>query len=497
MKEEAGLNYFGGKLLLLAAAFACLFFGAAHANGDLDFDPEIINRYHNSSTAYFCASTTTYQGDASALEGKTIAQINFHNNRISDDILEKEIALKKGRPWRKSDVLLTEDRLNELKLFKATTILSAEHNGEVVVDVYAKDNFYILPIPFYNNGDSGDSYGMILVEGNLLKYGETLFLLGMNGSSRKMFGGGAMYRRSMFMAIYSDEKYYEREYADGAFTTPGYFDSSSKLSDALKLGPIVNSDIYRNKMIKLGSYVTITDNIMAGAFYAHEELSFSEITNNNNLNPGIYSELEFIAAYRSSTKTETRQSSAGIAGALFGMGLSKLKYELNDLEKPILATVTTLKTTLASKAIGSDYNYIIFHAGVQAALETRKHNQFGGYLMLSASGDLPYPKKLSAAFDGQYGDYSRTYFGETRLAMGLSYKQFLLRNRIGVMSLTPFVERINIWSQTSRTRSGHKTGAGIALGYTLWRFPLPLALSYTRSFEDEDNSFGLKIGISF
>jgi len=93
------------------------------------------------------------------------------------------------------------------------------------------------------------------------------------------------------------------------------------------------------------------------------------------------------------------------------------------------------------------------------------------------------------------GIYDREQVGKTGVSGGVSFTYFLLRNKVGLLSLMPFYEQAYVSSQAGGYQP--HSGIGAILGYRFWFIELPLSLNFTHNLNDGSHHVGVKIGGHF
>ena len=199
-------------------------------------------------------------------------------------------------------------------------------------------------------------------------------------------------------------------------------------------------------------------------------------------------------AYCPSGKKQGGRNFAQSFGALFGLGLSDLSQKLRPLSATQYTRYYETYYSYGGPQTGSDFTFSEAGAGFSLQAELPQRHLISYRLKaikgfgLPAGQYIPTNRPLSLI-----GTYAQEYRGAAGVGNSLSLAYYLSKSKRGLLAAEPFAEYARIWDQ-SHPRS--QTGAGINFYYRFWRFPLPLGLSYTYSFENKRSEVTATVGMA-
>ncbi len=421
-------------------------------------------------------------------EGHIISTITVTGCRICPDIVLNKIPIKVGQPW---SAKLESDAINELNkmgIFKEVAI-SSQYDSSVdgvVVNINAHDGWFLLPLPLIAGGSGGGGMSLMLISGNLFKQGENIMLGGgnINGASSGMLG--VMLDGWSINASGGSSKQTEGVYADGAYS----LNNNSSTSNA---SPVVNSYTRKSATSSFELRREIAENNTIGLSFSQAQYDFSGSATVPDAH-GMHNALGVSYEYRHDTQEGVSSQPMGF-GVMFGMGLSGLDEMLKPLPATEREETFGLKLVRAGEFIGSDYDYTLFCANLRETWEFTDRDRFSVSLQGLKGWDLPRTQLISNTNNQLlYGTYKRDWRGDKAISSVASYTYYLRRTKRGVLAAEPFAEIASVWDGDSpQTQSG----AGLSFIYKFWRFPMPLGLTVTRSFHDNDWGVSAMAGFGF
>ena len=421
-------------------------------------------------------------------EGHIISSITVIGCRMKPDIILDKVTMKVGQSW---SAKLETESINELKkLGNLKKVAINSHydstTNTVVVEITAQDGWFLLPLPLISAGSNGSGMSLMLISGNLFKQGENIMLGGgkMNGASSGMLD----YRKDGWFlnAMGGSANQTETVYSDGAYS----LNNNSSTSGA---SPVKNSYIRKSATSSISVGHALDRHSTVGLSFSQAQYDFSG-SNTFPVEHGLHNALGLSYEYRHDTHGGASTQPMGF-GVIFGMGLSGL----DEMLKPLSDTVRTdsfgAKLVQSGGFIDSDYEYTLLDVSVRESWEFPGRNQFTFSMQGLKGWDLPLTQLVSNTNNQfMYGTYNRDWRGEKALAATAVYTYYLRRTKRGVLVAEPFAEVASIWSGNSpQTQSG----AGLSFRYKFWRFPMPIGLTLTRSFHDNDWGVSAMAGFGF
>lgn len=181
-------------------------------------------------------------------------------------------------------------------------------------------------------------------------------------------------------------------------------------------------------------------------------------------------------------------------GALFGFGLSDKAQSLKDLPRVKYGYSLTAAYTKGGSWSGADDNISKISLSAAGSAELKARHKL--YLGINAQDSFNSPfgdNVFSSDLLGGNGRYSRQKSGSRGIGFNAAFSYFLLRNNLGLLSLTPFYETACLYNNGYTTHSG----AGAILAYKFWRFPFPVGFGYTHNISDGSNITSFVMGAKF
>jgi len=109
--------------------------------------------------------------------------------------------------------------------------------------------------------------------------------------------------------------------------------------------------------------------------------------------------------------------------------------------------------------------------------------------------DLPESQRFATnRMNGLKGVYAREYRGDSIAVATAEYSYPLLRNNVGGLIGKGFLD-LAICRQDNK--QWERQGVGMEVAYKFWRFPLPLGIGITYSFDDRNLQYTLAMGGMF
>ncbi|WP_428898455.1 hypothetical protein Dip518_000654 [Parelusimicrobium proximum] len=415
--------------------------------------------------------------------GYVIDKINITTTRVHPSVVRDRMPVKEGERLDCEEYRKACEYLHDMKIFKKLSItVDYKENNQADINISGEDSYYIIPFPFITGGDS-NLIMLMLLEVNLFKRGEAVMLAGAHSDDGNMGAAALMFANTSITAAYTDADYKEKVYSNGSYTTGGVFGSSDTKD---KWGAPVEERKREERKMMLMASKTIKNHLTLGAGVSNESTKYNGFDAEQN-------KIYFQASVHNNMRSS--RGMAGNAGAIFGLGLSDLDDSLKKLPAPRFGYSAGLAYTTAGGFTASDDDYNMGKLSLLGSMETPSRHM----LILSANAAAADAKgydKLSTTGDliSSFGSYGREYRGDYGLGGGASFIFYIIRNRLGTLSVAPFAETSTVFD------GGHsysQTGVGTSAGYKFWRFPFAFGFTYTRNLQDNTNQFSFSAGAGF
>lgn len=428
-------------------------------------------------------------------EGRTIAAINITGNRTSAGEILRRIPLKKGGVWTAAGEAASRHELHEMRIFRSVAIKSRYDDtaGGVVVDIEARDGWYLVPLPFYISNDSGQGGSLMIAAGNIFRRAETLLLYGAVSGSTRVLMSGVMIGDYFFSAIGAREEYTEKLYSDGAYNTNSFFGSAKDNPE--KFGYPYDSYTRKTARHVFGVSRKFGDSHRLAFDFQQQKVDYSKPQPTAPSEPGQHNIASVKYRYLSNVDANTGTHTAGSFGSIFGLGLSDLEEQLKPLPRVKVSQIYEAQFSNSGRALGSDYDFSELHMGWTGLWELPQRHVAQLKVYGIKGWDNPYSQLIPTGHAiGLQGTYAREWRGDKALGTLASFAYFASRSKLGLMALEPFFENGYVWRGDALYR---QTGIGFNVYYRFWRFPLPIGLNYTYSLVDRDSQVAATVGFSF
>lgn len=429
---------------------------------------------------YYCAGFAQNVQDYKQYNGKIIKTINIKTKRVDVNVIRHKFPLKEGDIFNDKDYLDAQDKLHNMRIFKKLDFNVSENDkGHLFIEINGEDGAYIFPLAFISGG-SRQGAGITLAEGNYLKKGEIIYTFLGIGEDGIITILGANYLDYYANLKFENLNFERRYYQDNWVSTNGVFSRDKDKDDFSN--PILQDN---NRQDKFSLLFARTKNDIT--LFVQPEYYY--INSDSAIDNGGHSNLTIGASYQKNMRQ-------GINfGSLMGYGLSDKESALKDLPKNKFGFLveSTLKQGYAWT--GSDYKITKLFLGSQMNLEFKNRNLILLYVKAKDSFGSPFDDKVQTLeIIGKFGHYTRQRYGRQGIGGGLTYVMYLIRNKVGLLSISPFYEFATVYANN---RNYNQSGVGGNLSYKLWRFPFPIGINYTYNINDYSQQVSLTFGASF
>ena len=419
---------------------------------------------------------------ASFLRAATVGQVTAQTTRMSPQTLVDRFQLKRGDTFSPDEYEKAQDDLHKLRVFKKLQFTATPKCDVVDIHIDAQDDYYIFPMAFITGG-AKNNMGVSVAAGNLFKQGESTFAFAGGGSDGFTTRLGANWGNHFVTASYTqlhfDQRFYQNYWENvyGVFNTT---DDKEKHQDQLLRETRSRQDggnlLYAYRLSR-----TLRASIrpeLLHVRYADKQLDSGD---HNHITAGL---------------TWSDDIRAGMnMGALAGLGLTDKQKSLQNLPRVRYGHTAAVYYTEGGSWLGSDYNVSKLTVEGSFLVELKSRHLWTVQLKAQDAFNASFTDQITSTdlLTGA-GRYDRQHRGTRGAGVGTSFVFYLLRNQTGLLSVTPFYELA--YTYTNGAYRPH-SGAGALLAYKLWRFPLPVGISYTHNLQDGSNQAGFVIGGAF
>ena len=429
---------------------------------------------------YYCAGFAQNVQYYKQYNGKIIKTINIKTKRVDANVIRYKFPLKEGDIFNEKDYLDAQDKLHNMRIFKKLDFNVSENDkGHLFIEINGEDGAYIFPLAFISGG-SRQGAGITLAEGNYLKKGEIIYTFLGIGEDGIITILGANYLDYYANLKFENLNFERRYYQDNWVSTNGVFSRDKDKEDFPT--PLIQDS---NRQDRFSFLFARTKNDIT-VFLQPE---YYYVNSDNAIDNGNHSNFTIGASYQKNMRQGVN------FGSLMGYGLSDKESALKDLSKNKIGFLieSTLKQGYAWT--GSDYKITKLFLGSQINLEFKNRNLILLYVKAKDSFGSPFDDKVQTLeLIGKFGHYTRQRYGRQGIGGGLTYVMYLIRNKVGLLSISPFYEFATVYANN---RNYNQSGVGGNLSYKLWRFPFPIGINYTYNINDYSQQVSLTFGASF
>ncbi len=412
-----------------------------------------------------------------------VHNVTAQTTRMSEDTLRKRFHLKPGDLFTPQLYQKAQEDLHKLRVFKTLEFAKKEYKHGIDIHIKADDRPYVFPMAFALSGKKR-SAGLSLTSGNLFKQGETLFLFAGGGRDGFATHAGLSLGNDLFYVGYQHLNFEQNFYKNRWTSSPSVFSAADDKGKHLSslIGRVRGKQdnfvfTYRHKFSNVWSF-SVTPEY---EYYRYK---------NNALDSRNHSHISFGLQYADDIRPGMNM------GALSGIGLSDKEQALRDLPRVRMGKLAEISYTTGGSWTGSDYHINKIALSGELLWELKSRHLITLFAKAQRAFDAPFSNQIeSSDLLFGMGIYDREQRGKGGISTGVSATYFFIRNKTGLLSLTPFYELAYITSG-GNSYLPH-SGVGAELTYRLWRFPLPMSINFTQNVDDGTHHIGFKVGGRF
>lgn len=429
----------------------------------------------------FCCSVSLARNtqDLSRYNGKTIQKIQIKTRRVDPEVVRHNFLLQEGELFEEGRYKRAIENLHNMRIFRKLDFkIDRTPQDNLIIRVEGDDGTYVFPLAFISGGGQ-KGVGVTLVEGNYLKKGEMVYTFMGFGDDGLMAILGGAYNDYYASIKFENLNFYRRFYDHNWVSMKGIFGSDRDKKHFKN----PRSEVYQ-KQDKLSLTLARTKNDFT-VFLTPE---YFYLNSADNFNDGIHSTLTVGVNYQRDMRRGTN------FGALFGYGLSDKKDALTDLAKRKFGYKLATSFQQGYKWAGNSYKILKLYTEAQTNIEFKNRNLLLLYLKWQNSFGSPFEEKVQTHDLLDYGRHLRQRYGKQGAGTGLSYVWYILRDKVGLLSFSPFYEFATVYEGRHYYS---QSGIGANLAYQFWRFPWPVGLNYTYGIKDHCHQVSFMIGAKF
>lgn len=426
---------------------------------------------------YYAAMAQDTQ-DLSCYNGKTIQKIEIKTKRIDPKIVRHKFLLEEGELFEEGRYKKAIENLHNMRIFKKLDFrVDRTPQDNLIIRVEGEDGAYVFPLAFISGGGQ-KGVGVTLVEGNYLKKGEMIYTFMGFGDDGLMAILGGAYNDYYASIKFENLNFYRRFYEHNWVSMKGIFGSDRDKKHFSN----PSSEVYQ-KQDKISLTLARTKN----DFTIFVTPEYFYLNSADDYNDGIHSTVTVGVNYQKDMRRGTN------FGALFGYGLSDKKEALRDLAERKFGYKLATSFEQGYKWAGNTYKILKLYTEAQTSIEFKNRNLLLLYLKWQNSFGSPFEEKVQTHDLLDYGRHLRQRYGRQGVGTGLSYVWYMLRDKVGLLSFSPFYEFATVYEG----RYYNQSGVGATLSYQFWRFPWPVGINYTYGINDDCHQVSFMIGAKF
>jgi hypothetical protein len=422
-----------------------------------------------------------------------IQSITITGNRVKESVIRANLGFKEGDTWNDALIENAKRKLYRLKIFKELNISTetSVSSDTVKVNVTAVDGWFLLPIPMISVQGGDHRFLLLVNEQNVFRNAERITLLNSSGE------GGVS---SSF--IYSTKDYslsvgerntsvMEYVYADSGFSDKVFSKNLSKDQPG-DLGTVVADYTRAISQPQLIAGMSIADGIRANAGIKSTNVSYEQ--GSLGLVPKGAGFMNAVLFSLNSVEIDTIKDSDSL-GRMFGLGMAEVKNLIRTDKRDPSLWLWNIGIENSGKILSSDFPYTKTSISLARKTTFTWRNWFTVSTRFTGGTNLPLSEMPATnQHDGLRGYYAREFRGDSAVNSYVSYTHPLRMTMTGFFNIEGFCDWGVCFTNTTRH---DRTGAGLNISYRFWRFPFPIGIGVTYSFDDENWQTVFSVGGRF
>lgn len=414
-----------------------------------------------------------------ALQAATVGQVTADTVRMKPQVITQQFLLQPGDEFSQERYQKAQEELHKWRVFKKLEFFTHERADEVDIHISGEDGAYLFPVGFITGG-SKSAGGISVSAGNLFKRGESTFVFGGAGKDGWVASVGVRTSKQVLSFQYMHLDLDPRFYQNGWFNIPGVFataddkkDHSSALLREIKGTQNTASLLYSYRLSHILRVLVRPQ---------YNEIRYRD----HQLDTGRHHQLGVGFSWQDDIRPGLNM------GALSGYGLTDKKQSLKDLPRMRMGYTGDMLYTMGGKWTGSEYTISKLAVENTWFLELKTRHLLMLQVSLAEAFQAPFSDQIASTdLLSRQGRYDRQRRGDRGAGVSFSFAYYVLRNKVGLLSLTPFYELAYV-----KDSVGYRPHSGIGgtLSYKLWRFPLPFGVNYTQNLQDGSHQIGFVVG---
>ena len=430
---------------------------------------------------------------SNCLATEIIKKIEITGNRVNESTIRKHLGFSEGNTWDDSLIDKAKKRLYKLKIFKELEITS-DYNKDLsgmVIKIKAVDGWFILPIPITSIKGGDQVFLLILTEQNYFRKAEriTLFNSIRQGRLSSIFTYDLQHYSISVGAMDISETEYI--YSDAGISNK-VFNNGINKEKPENFG-IVISD-YKKMVLQplLSGSILLTDYLKASAGIRSTSVNYTPGA--TGAIPTDHGTMNSVFLALSSDDNDPARDSDSI-GRIFGMGMAEIREMVRKKTKVPSIWLWNCNLENSGRIVSSDFPFTKTSLSIAHKAVFKWKNDLTISSKFTGGTTLP-PSQMPATNqrNGLKGYYAREFRGNSTINSYINYSYPFYLTELGYFSAEGFYDWGICFSDDNRF---DRTGTGLNLSYRFWRFPIPIGLGYTYSFDDRNWQTILAIGGRF
>jgi outer membrane protein assembly factor BamA len=444
---------------------------------------------------FFCLFLVFEAGaESPAIWNGIIRKIVIQGNRVQERVIRKELTFKEGDRLTEEAIKTLKENLLKLGIFKKLEIEPVWDDAldGIKITITAQDGWYLLPWPLLGSRGGNLFAALMITEKNLLKWGEGISFWGFYDQENWSIMSSFYLPKIYMVGGVMETDRLEYLYADGAYNSKK-FDSRWSWEKAEDFGQIADSYGKNNRWFFAGAGIPPLRDWKLYLGFNSTKVRYRDRQQSPEKDSGQFNSMVCSIGYGKAVRMlGGYDSGAGGIGRIFGLGLAGLEESLKPISKKETNWGGLLTIERGDDLLGSEVDFTKVTGQVKYNVLFRDRSLLEIALNGGIGVDLPESKRFATnRLNGLKGFYAREYRGESLTVLTAEYSHPLFRNEVGGLIGKGFLDLA--LCRQDRKEWGRQ-GLGLEVSYRFWRFPLPLGLGVTYSFDDRNWQYSAAMG---